>query len=112
MTLESGRGIATAIFTDVAASDVYTVPFVTEIDATAAAQTQVFPIATADLPLGRIYRWKVVVSNATLGHSVSYNGGSLYYSGVADATVRYVSSDGDDSNDGMQTSSADRKSVV
>jgi len=106
VTLKSGRGTATAIFTDVATSDIYTVPFVTEIDATAAAQTQVFPIATADLPLERIYRWKVVVSNATLGHSVSYNDGSLYYSGVADATVRYVSSDGDDSNDGMQTSSA------
>lgn len=106
VTLKSGRGTATAIFTDVATSDIYTVPFVTEIDATAAAQTQVFPIATADLPLERIYRWKVVVSNATLGHSVSYNDGSLYYSGVADATVRYVSLDGDDSNDGMQTSSA------
>lgn len=106
VTLESGRGTAAAIFTDVATSDIYTVPFATEIDATAGTQTQIFPIAATDLPLGRIYRWKVIVSNATLGHSVSHNDGSLYYSGVADATVRYVSSDGDDSNDGMLISSA------
>ena len=106
VALAGGKGAASAIFTDVATGSSYTVPLAAEIDATAAAQTQVFPIATADLPLGRIYRWKVVVSNATLGHSASYNDGSLYYSGAADATVRYVSSDGDDSNDGMQTSSA------
>ncbi len=106
MTLASGRGTATAIFTDVATSDSYAVPFSGEIDATAAAQARTFQVSAADLPLGRIYTWKVVVSNATLGHSDSYNDGSLYYSGAADATVRYVSSDGDDSNDGMLVSSA------
>lgn len=106
MTLASGRGTATAIFTDVATSDSYAVPFSGEIDATAAAQARTFQVSAADLPLGRIYTWKVVVSNATLGHSDSYNDGSLYYSGAADATVRYVSSDGDDANDGMLLSSA------
>ena len=106
VTLESGRGTAAAIFTDIDTSDIYTVSFATEIDATAASQTQAFPIDATDLPLGRIYTWKVVVSNATLGHSASYNDGSLYYSGASDATVRYVSADGDDSNDGMLLSTA------
>ena len=106
VTLESGRGTAAAIFTDVATSDSYAVPFSGEIDATAAAQARTFQVSAADLPLGRIYTWKVVVSNATLGHSASYNDGSLYYSGAADATVRYVSSDGNDANDGMLVSSA------
>ena len=106
VTLESGRGTAAAIFTDVATSDSYAVPFSGEIDATAAAQARTFQVSAADLPLGRIYTWKVVVSNATLGHSTSYNDGSLYYSGASDATVRYVSSDGDDSNDGMLLSTA------
>ena len=106
MTLASGRGTATAIFTDVETSDSYAVPFSGELDATAAAQARTFQVSAADLPLGRIYTWKVVVSNATLGHSASYNDGSLYYSGAADATVRYVSSDGNDANDGMLLSTA------
>ena len=106
MTLESGRGTAAAIFTDVATSDVYTVPFSTEIDATAAAQARTFQISAADLPLGRIYKWKVVVSNATIGHSSSYTDGNPYYSGATDATVRYVSADGNDANDGMMLSTA------
>ena len=106
VALAGGKGAASAIFTDVTTGSSYTVPLAAEIDATATAQTRTFQVDPADLPLGCIYTWEVVLTNATLGHSTSYADGSHYYSGAADATVRYVSSDGDDSNDGMQTSSA------
>ncbi|MBO4709066.1 MAG: DUF2341 domain-containing protein [Kiritimatiellae bacterium] len=106
VALAGGKGAASAVFTDIATGSSYTVPLAAEIDATAAAQTRTFQIAASDLPLGCIYTWTVVLSNATLGYSASFDDGSLYYSGAADATVRYVSSDGDAANDGMTIGTA------
>lgn len=106
LSLASGIGSASAVFTDVATGTDYVVPLGDSFDATAGAQSWTIPVAASDLPAGKIYTWTVVVTNASLGRSMSAAGEMPYYSGAADASVRFVATTGDDANDGLTTGTA------
>ena len=106
LVLKAGVGDAKVVFTDVQSGQVYTIELEKGLDAREEVKTVSYPLTAEQLPLGATYTWVVTVANEEFDHPAKVVGESKYYSGDADATVRYVSKTGSDENDGMLPSTA------
>ena len=104
--LASGKGAVEIVFTDAGNGANYRLRIADLLDATEGPETETYAVSTAQLPAGRVYSWRLEVVNEDLGRKAGISSTDEYYSGATQANVRYVATDGLDTNDGLLPASA------